>query len=305
MNAPFAPAAVIARPKPKQLNEKAILVQLATSRARTRKRDVGAEAFVQEQLGDEGLTTYQNLFRDKTNPVNKLLTVHGQVYTNHVKETIATPTKGQRLLPIQIYDEYRISFAAKKSDMEAMKRVVMPYYDDYVRLDIASRSASAVAQGKPARASVADYPSSYEFESKLTVDLRLIPLPEKRHFLFDLSDEDIAVFEDGLREMEMMARQETVKSMLIPLKKLVDKLAVPIGNEGSVFRDSMLENVIEGVEQAKRLCIDDSPEIHAVIAALDTEVKRYSHAWLRESPIMRTQANKNLSDIADQMSAFM
>jgi hypothetical protein len=298
MNTPYAPSAVTAHTtrRPKQLNEKAIQVQLATSRARLSKRDVAAESFVQGALGDESLTAYSKLFRDKTNPINRLMTEVNKVYTHHVTNTWPTPQKGVRLLPMQVYDEYRREMRSLMDNVEALMQKLMPFYDDYVLLDISSRGT---------RANVSDYPSAYDFQTKLKFDLRLIPLPDVSHFLFDIDEADMRAFEDGLKDIEQMARQETVKSMLVPLQHLVDKLALPIGTDGSVFRNTALENVIEGIEQAKKLCIDDSPEIQAVISALDTEVKRYSLDWLRESPVMREQANKNLSDIASQMSGFM
>jgi len=299
MNSPYANSAVISAnhiARPKQLNEKAIQVQLATSRARLSKRDVQAESFVQGALGDESLTAYSKLFRDKRNPINRVMTEVNKVYTHHVTNTWPTPQKGVRLLPMQVYDEYRREMRSLMDNVEAMVQKHIPFYDDYVQMDIAARGT---------RASVDDYPSAYEFQSKLKFDLRLIPLPDASHFLFDIDEADMQAFENGLKDIEQMARQETVKSMLLPLQHLVDKLALPIGTDGSVFRNTALENVIEGIEQAKKLCIDDSPEIHAVISALDTEVKKYSLDWLRESPVMREQASKNLSDIASQMSGFM
>lgn len=303
MNAPYAPSAVMNRPK--RLNEKAIQVQLSTSRARLSKRDQAAEAYVQDALGDESLTAYSKLFRDKANPINRLMTEVNKVYSYHIANTWPKPEKGMRLLPMQIYDEYRAEMKNLMGNVEAMMQKSMPFYDDYVQLDISARSASAVARGVPARAHVSDYPTAYEFQSKLKFDLRLIPLPDASHFLFDIDDADMRAFEDSLKDIEQVARQETVKSMLTPLQHLVDKLALPIGTDGAVFRNSAIENVIEGVERAKKLCIDDSPEVQSVINSLDNEIKKYTLDWLRESPVMRDQAAKNLSNIASQMSGFM
>lgn len=297
--------AVINKPAIKKLNEKAVQVQLSTSRARLSKRDVAAEQYLQSSLGDESLTAYSQLFKDKNNPINRVMTEVNKVYSYHVTNTWPTPQKGVRLLPMQNYAEYQREFKVLTGNVEAMMQKHMPSYDQYVQMDIAARSASAIASGKTPRASIADYPSAAEFQRKLSFNLRLIPLPDKSHFLFDVSETDMRALDDWTSEVEEMARQETVKAMLTPLKHLVDKLALPIGTEGSIFRDSAIENVIEGIERAKKLCIDDGEEIKEVIAALDREVKKYSPEWLRESPVMREQANKNLGDIAAQMAGFM
>jgi hypothetical protein len=95
--------------------------------------------------------------------------------------------------------------------------------------------------------------------------------------------------------------------MLEPLQHLVDKLNRPIGTEGAIFRDSAVENVVEGLEVARKLLLDDCPELSQVIGQLDQAVSKYAEHkdWLRESPIVREQAAKQLDDIARQMGAFM
>jgi hypothetical protein len=105
--------------------------------------------------------------------------------------------------------------------------------------------------------------------------------------------------------VEQGARNETIKMMLEPLGHLVEKLNKPIGTEGSIFRESAIENVVENINRARKLNVSDDPEITQMINTLSSAVNVYTGTnVLRESPIVREQAAKKLDEIARQMGAL-
>lgn len=294
-------------PKVTQLNEKAMLVKLTTRRANLTRRDQTAEAIIQAQMDDASLIVNSKLFRDKDNPINELLSAMSEVYTYHKKHTIPYVDKGPRILPNTVYMDYTSDMRSLIAKVDGLLAKFLPDWDKYVQLDIAYRSAAAVAQGATPRAKVEDYPTANEFAARMGFDLRFLPLPDRKHFLFDISDEDVQNFVQAMQDVEKLARTDVVSRMLEPLKHLVDKLNRPIGTEKSVFRDSAVENVIEGLEVARKLMLDDNPEMVQVIKELEQTMGTYNEhkQWLRESPIVREQAAKKLDDIAKQMGAFM
>jgi hypothetical protein len=281
------------------LSEKAMLVKLTTRRANLSKRDEHAEYIIQQQLDDASLVVISRLFRDNNNPVKKVLSTLNEAYVYHKKHTLPYTDKGPRILPNALYMDYTAEMRAKRNQLDNLRAKVMPNYDQYVQQDIAARSKSTT------RAKVEDYPTAEEFDARVGFDLRFMPLPDKKHFLFDLSDEDVQNFTQAMVDAEAAAKNDAVKRMLEPLKHLVDKLAKPIGTEGSIFRDSAIENVIEGTELAKKLLIDPPKELLDTINNLTSAVSQYHSEWLRESPVVREQATKKLDDIARQMGAFM
>lgn len=285
-----------------QLNAKAMLVKLTTNRANLTRRDGEAEALVQSQLDDNSLIVNSKLFRDKNNPVNKLMTAVADVYKWHRENTLPWADKGPRLLPNNNYMEYTAAMRHRIGVVDNLLNRLIPNWDTYVQEDIKFRSHSPSS-----RAKVEDYPTAEEFRSKIKFDMRFMPLPDSSHFLFDISDEDKAGFEQSMHEAEKLARDDTIRRMLEPLGKLVSKLNTPIGSEGSIFRDSALENVMEGVEVARKLSIDASPELHELTNQLSVEMSKYIQRkdWLRESPPMRKQAADKLDEIARQMGVFM
>lgn len=292
------------------LSEKAMLVKLTTRRVNLTRRDAIAEQVIQQQLDDISLTVNSKLFRDKTNPVNQIVQAAGRVYVYHRTHTHPFVDRGDRVLPNALYDEYTGGMRALINAVDNLMAKHIPNYDAYVLQDIAYRSTNKTNS----RAQVSDYPTAEEFERGMGFDFRFKPMPDRRHFLYDISDEDLENFEMSIRDTTSMAVNNTVEKMLVPLKHLADALAHPIGATDPVsggrlgiFRDSAIENVIEGVQLAKKLAIDPPPELVNLTKELETAITHCDeHAnWLRESPINRTEAATKLAHIASQMAAFM
>lgn len=291
------------------LAEKAMLVKLTTRRANLTKRDTIAEEFIQEELGDTSLIVNKKLFRDALNPVNILMAKASEPYTYHKTHTLPYVDKGPRILPTIQYLDYTTNMRRIKQEVEAMQNSVMPKYDAYVQLDIQSRIARDAGKPKPAKyvaPSLDDYPTAEQFEQAMSIDLVFSPLPDARHFLFDISEEDMGAFNDQMNSVAQRARSEVIKRMMEPLKHLVDKLNKPIGTEGHIFRDSAVENVIEGIDMAKKLNVNEDPDIVEMANTIGEAISKYSTnvAVLRESPIVREQAAAKLDYIARQMGGM-
>jgi hypothetical protein len=290
-----------------KLADKALLVKLTMKRANLSRRDQAAEEYVQVQLDDASLVVSSKLFRSKDNPVRAALCELTNVYAYHKKHTLPYIDRGPRILTKDLYLEYCNEMRPKIAQVDAMVAKLLPDYDQHVADDIVFRSQSAKLNGAPSRASANDYPTAQEFASKMGLSIRFMPLPDEKHFLFDVSDEDIGEFRASMEQAISVARVDAVERMLKPLSHLADKLAKPIGTDGSIFRDSAVENILEGIDLARKLAIDDSPEIERLTSELEQQISFYSNRteWLRESPIERNKAAKKLQEIASAMGAFM
>jgi hypothetical protein len=290
------------------LADKAMLVKLTTRRANLSTRDMMAEEYLQSELGDTAFVVNKKLFRDPSNPISRLLAKASEIYTYHKSRTLPYIDKGPRLLPNEQYFEYTQNMRALMAEVDGMMALLMPKYDDYVQLDVQSRLLADTGKAKPARyvaPSASDYPTADEFQTRIGHDLRFTPLPQASHFLFDISDEDKQAFEASMNDVAVRARSEVIKKMMEPLKHLVDKLNKPIGTDGAIFRDSAIQNVIEGVEMAKRLNVGGDTDVVEMARVIGDAVSLFAQnkEVLRESPIVREQAAKKLDYIAQQMGA--
>ena len=287
--------------QPTTLASKAMLVKLTVRRANMTKRDTVAEALIQQQMDDTSLVVNSKLFRDTGNPINRIMTKASEVYTYHKKATLPYIDKGPRILPNTQYMDYTTQMRERIQAVDNMMAMCLPKYDDYVQLDIKHRSLSPNS-----RAKVEDYPTADEFAEKMGFDLRFIPLPDAKHFLFDISDEDMNTFNQTMDSIAKSARTEVIKGMLEPLQHLVEKLNKPIGTEGAIFRDTAVENVVEGLKRAKALNVNADADIDAMADTLLQAVSIYNDnkSVLRESPIVREQAAIKLDEIAKKMASY-
>ena len=286
-----------------KLHEKAILVKLTIKRPRLLKRDEEAEAIIQNNLNDASLMVNSKLFRDKDNPIAIINANIGAVYTNHKKLTTAYADAGPRILAFATKDRYTEEHNQRIYAIDRDMQRWMPEYDNLVQQDIRARS-----QGENKRATVADYPTADEFQAATKISIQFLPIPQRSHFLFDMSEEETQAFADREREVEDIVRRDVVGRMLAPLKHLSSILAQPIGAKGSIFRDSSVDNILDGIEQVRELnMFNDDPGFTEVIRDLTEAVARRSDNvdWLRQSPIVRKEAQQEFTNIAAKMAAFM
>lgn len=290
-----------------KLNEKAMLVKLTRRRPSLVSRDEQAENFVRDQLNDESLMVNSKLFRDPANPVNQIMQADSAVYTYHKKYTTPYVDKGPRILPNAMFMEYMQNMREHIRNVDVLMNKHMPNYDTYVQNDIAFRTEQARLKGVAPRATVDDYPTAAEFRARMSIELVPMPLPDRSHFLFDVPDEELQAFQRAQDEAASVARVDAIRRMLDPVQHLVAKLALDIGEKGSVFRDSAIENIIEGVELARKLNIDADPAITDLTRELLQQIAVYDgrKEWLRESPVVRKQAHDKLAEIANKMGAWM
>lgn len=281
-----------------QLNQKAMLVRLTISKPSTSKHDSAAESFTQAQLADQGLRVTSTLFRSKTNPVRGLLNAANAVYTYHRLNTLPYMDRGPRLLPVTNYETYRDNMRRLVGEVDNLRRQVLPDYDKHVQQDIAERGA---------RASLTDYPTKDDFDAGLGMQFTFAPLPDKGHFLFDISEEDKAALDAQLNDVVAAARADLYARIEEPLRHLVDKLKIPAGQPGAIFRDSAVENVIEAVKLARTLAMDDENIIRICddVAAVITTGHAKNPQVLRDSPIVREDTAAKLKAVADKMGFMM
>jgi hypothetical protein len=287
---------------PTKLADKCMLVKLTVRKAPLTKRDQFLTDKIQAQEGDASLTVLTKLFRDKSSPINQIMTAVNEVYAYHKKHTLPYVDAGPRILPSDNYMDYTAEMKHMIAKVDNMLMKWLPQYDQLVLNDVRYRNAGHAA----GRAKVEDYPSAEKFAAAVGVDYRFSPMPDARHFLFDLSEEDMAAFDRAEAEAAAAANADTVARMLKPLHSLVERLKEFQGTKGERFHNSLIQNVIEGCDLAKKLAINPTQELLNEINTLHDAAK----ACLADAEIIKGSANARasakdkLEEVAKRMAAF-
>lgn len=150
-----------------------------------------------------------------------------------------------------------------------------------------------------------NYP--HDIESYFNTDVQVFPIPTVADFRVDVSDEDKKAMEKAIIDAETQAASYVVTQMLDPVKRLVEKLSVPIGQEGAIFRNSLIENVLDMVNRVPALNIAQDQNVADTAKQIkEALLVHASHPdVLRESPIVRDKVRSNMEEIMNKMAAFM
>lgn len=274
------------------LADKAMLARLSRRSLSTTVRDKSLEQSVRHSTGDDSITVSKHLFKDKNCEVRKLITQYDEVYRLHIENTMPWIDRGPRLLPSKNYFKYMETMRAAIEKVDKQVPSIRDRWDYLVSQDIVRRGGSA---------SVDDYPDAYRVLDAFSVDLQVLPLPDTGDFRVEVDDATRESLKNALEQAEQSARADIIRRMLEPMTKAAEKLATPIGETGSVFRDSLIGNVYEGIHQAKQLNISDDPALHQQIELIEQrmrEVAAPAATWaLREDQKRRDDAKATLDDI--------
>lgn len=248
--------------KTTKLSDKAVEVKLTIRRTTLVKRDMALTN--QLQRSDSSAFAMTKLFRE--GPVRDIMAAVSAVYAYHVENTIRAEDK-RLVLGGNIF-EYTNGVRHLIAVVDSLVNKYLPVYDQLVQDDINRRNFGKATP----TASLADYPTALEFSGRIQFDLRVTPLPNEDHPLFDMSPEDKA---DVARQFDQMladANNDVVERMLVPMQYLAKRLEDYKGEKGQRFHTATLENILDGCRMARKLAIDPRPELLEHIAELERTV---------------------------------
>jgi hypothetical protein len=188
------------------------------------------------------------------------------------------------------------------ASVDVLLDTYMPMYDQLVLDDVAYRNSGSAA----GRASVDEYPTAENFRLSMSAELRFQPMPDASHFLFDLSEDDVASFKRAEEEAAAAANSDAINRMLKPMAALVTKLKDYQGGQKERFHNSLIDNVIEGCDMAKRLAINPTPELLAEIEGIKSLAGSILDTVevVKGSANARAKAKADLDAVANKLAGF-
>lgn len=284
--------------EPTPLNRKAVLVRLSISKPTTSKRDDSAEHFAQSELRDTGLRVTTTIFKDAKCPPRQKLNKLNEVYVYVREHTLPYEDRVARMLPISQYEKFDHTVRAMISKCElADTDEVVTNYDNYVAEDMARRGD---------RAKLSDYPTREQFRAAFGVRLQYSPVPDRSHFLFDISEDDKRALDEQLTNAYTTARQEMFERVTKPLQHMLERLKAKHSDPSSRFHESVVDNVVNSVEIVRGLAMGDS-SIEALCDMVDEATTGHARnpQVMKDSPYVREQVIGKLEALNDKMSYLM
>lgn len=281
--------------KPTTLADRAVMARLKVSEYDPYAFDPHQTRKVIEETGVERAGRFNKRLLLDCKPLADCKSAHNAVYTYHIKNTVPWLDEGARLLPSKMYFDYTERMRVLMANARASARALASQWDGLVAADVARLGPMGDYR---------DYPEDILTQFNLT--LRFLPIPQVGDFRVEISDEDRATLNGALDEAEANVTRHLITEMLKPIKAAVEKLNVPIGEEGSIFRNSLITNMVEVVQRARNLNVADDPVISHLADEVDEAISAASRRpeMLREDAVARIETKMRLDDIMSKMSGM-
>lgn len=285
----------------KGLDQKAVLVQLSRSMYSPYKLDKDAS----DEYGAGNVN--KHLFTPKDCRVKKTIAAYGAVYT-FVKDNTVPWSKGIDLLNIENYMDFTSGLRPLIAEAERLTDDLIIHWDEEVQKDMDRLDELARLNNKPSLANPDDYPSASELAGRFRLDIRYLPVPSVGDFRVPLlTDEDKESLERMVKEAGQNACAHVIRQMIEPMERALEKLKKPIGQDGSIFRDSLIDNLVETADRMNRINISDDPLIGQQIADLQQLVSQYAGRKdaLRANPAFRATAAGEIDILMGKMKGLV
>ena len=288
--------------KVKGLDEKAVLISVKRYMYSPYKLD-------QEESKQYGAgNVNKHLFEGRNNLVKSTISKFTEVYT-YVKDNTVPWTTGVDMLNIDHYIEFTSGLRQRVDDAHRAVDTLCLSWDEEVKSDLDRLGEIALAKGKPNLANANDYPDVDELRAKFGIEIRYMPVPTTGDFRVGISDDDKASLQQQLDDAGVNANKHVIKSMIEPMERAIAKLSVPIGNDGSVFRDTLVDNLVEVTERMNKINLSDDKTIQGSIDGLRDLISTYASEQgkdlLRSSQTSREKAVNDIDSLCKQMSGLV
>lgn len=288
--------------KIKNLDEKAVLVQVNRRMYSPYLHDK------EESIKFGAGNVTKHLFEGKDNLVKETNAVFGALY-KYVNDMTVPWATGVRLLNANLYMEFSTELRKHVDDANRAVDKLAANWDTAVQIDYNRMLRIAQAKGKPNLANINDYPDVQTLRSKYGVDVQYMPVPTADGFdpRLGMSAADQASVQDRVNDAEANGAKYVINQMLEPMSDAVKKLQVNIGEKGSIFRDSLIDNMVEVADRMGRINISDDPVVADRIKDLRSLVGTYANNKdvLRNSQSVRSKAATQIDTLVGQMAGLV
>ena len=243
-----------------KLSEKAVMVSLNISRWEAKVSDKAASNQVENtNSAKRGSTTVKKSLLPNCREHERLMSEYGQLRLWHYTNTLPWNDNGIRVLPAGNTLDYMQEFRERNEKINGLLRSFLEVYP-------AEIFNAQISLGHLYDAKL--YPTESEITRKFNVSLVVEPLPDSNDFRnfegFTEGEVDkmASELENRLQSRADAAMDDLVNRLLVPLESMAEKLAVPIGGDGGVFRDTLVENIREAASLLPRLNMASSPMLN-------------------------------------------
>jgi hypothetical protein len=277
------------------LTQKAMLVSLHISCWTARKHDKQVSREVDEKYGGKDAGRFNKVLASKE-ALKSIQQVVGSSRTFYLEQTLPWGERGERLLPSKNYSHFSSQMRIYQQDFDD---AVRNFVSDYQNVIWEARQRLGGLFHKE------DYPDPSEIRKKFSFRTSIIPVPISEDFRVNLGQEEVDAIKKDLKERieasHALVNEELWQRLYGVVSHMVERLSDP----DTIFRDSLLGNIIKITELLPRLNINDDPHLDAMRKKIVEDLCKYSPAQLRNDKRLRREAVHSAQDVLDAMAGYV
>ena len=278
------------------LHEKAMLVDISIGQWSMRKYDKKISNEVTESYNAEKDSARINKVLIAVDQSKIISQVVNESRLFHYKNTLPWTDEGRRILPSANFFEYVNELNIKK---HKYWRTVEAFWNGYETF----KQEAQYALGDMYKES--DYPSLDFLRNKYRFKTSFLPIPDANDFRIDLGGAELdrikLEVEQNLKNAETAAVRDLWDRLHDAIKHIIDRLS----EKDAVFRDTLIENVIELSDLLPRLNFTNDTHLEELRKEINQSICTITPESIRNDANLRKATSDKAADIMKKMEGYM
>ncbi len=272
------------------IQSKAMLVDLTIRQWTATKHDKAVSAEVETAHAAKDAGRYNKRLIDKAH-LAEINRIANELRKHHYSRTLPWTDKGQRLLPSELFLDYRQDMAKYKADFQAAVSTFIKLYPQLVQ--DARMRLGTMYQAE-------DYPQPTDLSALFDITVEFAPVPDANDFRVDVSKETQDEIRQQITDAVSLRQAKMVKECWARMREVVGRIAEQCGKENGVIRDSLIDNARDLVNILGGLNVTANPTIATIEVAIRSKLI-VPAAQLRTSPTVRAEVARVAHALLERM----
>lgn len=277
------------------LRDDAMIVRLGISQWTARKFDAGISQRIAGEYGVDAEAGRYNKVLIAKGAIQIITKAVSAARSFHYENTLPWDDGGGRILPAKNFLTYSKEMRKLRQQFEIAVKEFIGNYDVY--RDEASKKLGGMFRDS-------DYPGKSEIEHKFGFSTDIEPVPSAVDFRVSLQSKDATRIK---KELEARVKERVAvatKELYVRLNTVVGKFADKLATKDAIFRDTLVENVVELVDLLPKLNVGNDPKLERLRKEVQKKLCAFEPDTLRHDDDAREKAAKDAKVIFDKMSGY-
>lgn len=278
------------------LKDRCVLVQMKRNMWQAKAFDKSATDSIEAANGVSKVGRYNKALLKGNVDLKNVNTAFYECYQYYKDHSLPWMSDGARIIPAEELLDFTTEVTRLKENAMAFVSRLHDHWSQAVQAD-ANRMGALFNPN--------DYPDADTMAALWDIKLVVMPISDGGDFRTEVSDDVRAALDAELQETEAKATEHCMRMLLEPITAMAERLSVPVGEAGSVFRDTLVSNLKDAANRAKRLNINKNDKIEETCDQVLATLSGVDAQTLRDVDGVRSSVAGSMRRLQNNLAAYM